>query len=149
NSGAECTTGFCVDGVCCDSGCSGQCEACNVSGHVGTCSALVDAAPHDPKPKCKSDKSVCGGTCDGTARTECVCPGLSVSCRDAKCENGVAVAGASCNGTGACPAETSTTCGNPCVGNFCATDCANSLQCNLGEFCQAGRCAPQLQNGEH
>ena len=29
----ECDTGFCVDGVCCDDGCSGVCQQCSSEGH--------------------------------------------------------------------------------------------------------------------
>jgi hypothetical protein len=43
---SECTSGFCVDGVCCDSECTGACRACSAarkgSGSDGTCG---DVAP--------------------------------------------------------------------------------------------------------
>jgi hypothetical protein len=42
-SAAECGTGNCVDGVCCDTACTDQCAACNVSGSVGTCTAAGGA----------------------------------------------------------------------------------------------------------
>lgn len=35
----DCSTGFCVDGVCCASACDGACEACNLPGAQGTCVA--------------------------------------------------------------------------------------------------------------
>lgn len=35
----ECSTGFCVDGVCCTSACDGLCEACNLPGSEGQCSS--------------------------------------------------------------------------------------------------------------
>jgi hypothetical protein len=33
----ECSSGFCVDGVCCDSACDQQCTTCNVVGAAGHC----------------------------------------------------------------------------------------------------------------
>ena len=41
-SNSQCTTGFCVNGVCCDTACNGGCGACNLPGKVGTCSALAE-----------------------------------------------------------------------------------------------------------
>src|SRR5262249_29373779 len=49
---ATCASRLCVDGVCCDSPCTGTCQACNVAGSAGRCSAIVNA--DDP------------GLCDGT-----------------------------------------------------------------------------------
>jgi hypothetical protein len=42
-----CASGFCTDGVCCDTACNGQCLACNNAGSVGTCST-VDPLTDDP-----------------------------------------------------------------------------------------------------
>jgi hypothetical protein len=36
-AGSECASGFCVDGVCCDTACDGQCSTCNVTGNPGYC----------------------------------------------------------------------------------------------------------------
>jgi hypothetical protein len=40
-SGAACFSGNCVDGVCCDSTCTGACQACNINGTLGTCSPVA------------------------------------------------------------------------------------------------------------
>ncbi|WP_395845095.1 choice-of-anchor A family protein [Cystobacter fuscus] len=61
----DCLSGFCVDGVCCNTSCTEQCMACNVPGSVGTCSP-VTGAPVGDRPACADGDSVCGGTCDGT-----------------------------------------------------------------------------------
>lgn len=36
---SECASGFCVDSVCCNTACDGQCSTCNISGNVGYCTA--------------------------------------------------------------------------------------------------------------
>jgi cysteine-rich repeat protein len=62
---AQCMSGSCVDGVCCNTGCSGLCQACSTAktgAANGTC-ALV-AAFTDPDNEC-SGAQTCGpmGTC--------------------------------------------------------------------------------------
>ncbi len=42
---SECASNFCTDGVCCDTECSGEDEACNISGNVGMCTSTVAMAP--------------------------------------------------------------------------------------------------------
>jgi hypothetical protein len=51
---ADCSSGHCVDGACCNTGCAGACEACDLHGQVGTCAAL----PGNPDPA-----SDCARTC--------------------------------------------------------------------------------------
>jgi hypothetical protein len=46
--GTECGSGFCADGVCCESACSGTCEACNID--KGKCVAVPDG--QDPQKEC-------------------------------------------------------------------------------------------------
>ena len=48
---SECPSGFCVDGVCCESACSGVCEACNLA-EKGKC--LPHPANTDPDKECKA-----------------------------------------------------------------------------------------------
>jgi hypothetical protein len=50
----ECASGHCSDGYCCDADCSGQCQACNVSGHEGLCT-LVTGAPIGARSACPGD----------------------------------------------------------------------------------------------
>ena len=39
----QCTSTFCVDGVCCDTPCTGPIQSCNVPGHVGQCISRAPA----------------------------------------------------------------------------------------------------------
>jgi len=55
---ADCTSGNCVDGVCCNTACTGTCLACNLSGTVGSCSPI--AAGTDPANECPGNQS-CNG----------------------------------------------------------------------------------------
>jgi hypothetical protein len=58
-----CASGFCVDGVCCDAACAGTCVACNLTGHVGTCTPQM--AGTDPNSECGQGSGTCKSTCDG------------------------------------------------------------------------------------
>jgi uncharacterized repeat protein (TIGR01451 family) len=143
----QCATGNCVDGVCCDTACDGQCAACDVAGKVGTCTALpAGAAPEGMRNPCGSDGSSCGGACDGTTKTACAYP--TSSCRDASCSGGTATLGASCDGSGHCPPKSTQACGQfICGANACAGNCTTDASCASGSFCSAGICVPRENNG--
>ncbi|NUP06334.1 MAG: PEGA domain-containing protein [Polyangiaceae bacterium] len=69
----QCATGFCVDGVCCQSACTQQCEACDKEGSVGVC-VPVTGAPHGDRPACAEEAPAdpCDmPVCDGADRTQC------------------------------------------------------------------------------
>ena len=57
DSGGQCASGECVDGVCCDTACDSICESCDLSGTEGTCTP--DATGDDPADDCGQ------ATCDG------------------------------------------------------------------------------------
>ena len=42
---SQCSTGFCVDSVCCDTACTDPLKRCNLPGEVGTCSSPAATAP--------------------------------------------------------------------------------------------------------
>ena len=75
--GNECGTGFCAQGVCCDSTCDGQCLSCNQANKVGRCSAI--------------NEGQCGYQCDGdhtlksVALTDSDCS--PYKCRGATCRS--------------------------------------------------------------
>src|SRR5262249_44368635 len=59
--------GKCVDGVCCDSACEGECNACNTPGALGTCTLL------GPTSVCRASRGSCDAPeyCSGSSP---VCP---------------------------------------------------------------------------
>ncbi len=143
----ECGTGNCVDGVCCDTGCDGQCEACNLAGSEGICSA-VTGNPIGPRAACASDGSLCAGSCDGSEREACTYPGAGIECRAAGCALGVATLSAACDGAGACPTEQTQDCGSfLCGADACDGDCEADTDCAADSYCSAGVCVPELPLG--
>jgi len=113
-AGSECQSGFCVDGVCCDTACGGgavDCQACSVAAGAaadGTCATL--AAGKTCRPVVSS--------CD-VAET---CDGSSLSCpADAFLQDGLV-----CNGTGQC---TSGVCVGGGSGNGFLSSQATFLAC--------------------
>ncbi|MFO0679755.1 MAG: kelch repeat-containing protein [Polyangiaceae bacterium] len=133
--GTECASGHCVDGVCCDSACTGRCEACDVPGNVGTC-IPVRGAPHGDRPAClgATDESPCTGTvCDGADRTSCgAFVGTDVACRRAACVDGVATLAARCDGKGTCNELPEV----PCAPYLCVAD-GCGVRCDADPDCDA------------
>lgn len=145
---AECAAGICTDGVCCNSTCQGQCEACDVPGKLGLCSA-VTGVPHGTRVPCSTDGSECGGSCDGTTRNRCDYPENETACGDpATCTAGIAKLPTFCVGSGACPANLSQICPGACSGNKCTGGCANDAACGAGKFCAAGVCVDKRPTGQ-
>jgi len=95
-AGTECLSGFCADGYCCNTACTSNCKACNLTGQAGQCG------------------NVPAGTEDGTCTGASACDGLG-GCKktngqgcggDAECVSGHCVDGVCCNST----------CVGPCLG---------------------------------
>ncbi len=102
--GAECASGFCADGVCCNAACVGECTTCNAPGRAGACSAK-SVTTACGAPLCDGATITDGGHCSGLDATcmpfpAVTCPGALV-CADAKsCKTGC-FADADCT-TGTC-----------------------------------------------
>jgi len=94
--GAQCASGFCVDGVCCDTACDGACQSCSQTGKVGTCSPVKNAT---------DDMCTGGSTCDATGACRRIlgqsCSAAS-QCASANCVDGVCCATAGCGKCQAC-----------------------------------------------
>jgi hypothetical protein len=145
---SDCHSGFCVDGVCCESACPGQCEACDVSGHAGACTP-VSGDPHGTRAACAGDGTACDGACDGVLASACAYPGASTACRPASCADGTGTLAAACNGAGACPPVQTQACGAyACGADACLGDCTPDTGCAAGNWCSAGVCVPARTAGD-
>lgn len=85
---SECASGHCVDGVCCDSACEGQCEACNTAA-LGLCRP-TRGKPHGARPACAgagpSAPDLCENpACDGTDANRTSCSGTVGPCAPYLC----------------------------------------------------------------
>jgi len=133
-SDVECGSGHCADGLCCDSACTGDCRACDLPGHEGTCASVAVGV---------SDTCVAPGVCDGhgacklpngaTCGSETDC--LSGFCADGVCcETSCALACVACNlpgQRGACVAVA-----------MGAHDPVSAAPCTAPRICDgAGTCA--------
>ncbi|MFI5298604.1 MAG: Kelch repeat-containing protein [Polyangiales bacterium] len=165
---SKCPTGTTfVDGVCCNSPCSGVCSACNTAGRVGACWPLTGSAPlagHGTGSDCGlfvcsggacatvcSGDSACvlGNYCD-VATTKCApqkTNGSGCAAND-ECVNGQCVDKVCCDSacTGACQAcdatgsvGTCTTIAGPQHG--ARTGCA-PYACGAVGGANAGKCVP-------
>ena len=164
DAGSQCASMFCSDGVCCESACSGTCEACNLAGTVGKCTAVPDGqdpaleCPTEPLPVVDAgldivdaagisdasfDASDDGGVTDGGGASDAGVvfgpPDAGVSTSDGQCAG-------SCNGQRACKYPgTERTCGT----TFCTTPtqqgraaCDMKGHCVVGaETCEAYSCS--------
>lgn len=150
STGADCTTGFCVDGVCCDTACGGgatnDCQACSVGFGAqvnGVCGPIAASAAH----VCRPAAGPCDApeVCDG-ASTSCPTDAFApatTACRAPGCAAGVETLAASCTGSSAdCPAAQTQSCGDyACGPNACRTTCATDADCASGRVCNsAGSC---------
>jgi len=144
----QCTNGHCIDGVCCESTCSGQCQACDDPLQLGKC-VPVTGTPHNASKRgaCTGNGvNGCGGKCDGTNVAACIYPATSKPCVSPSCSNNMGAAGANCDGAGSCNIPSAVTCPSGtnaagiCVGTRCGLACemANFANCSgdVGTGCE-------------
>jgi MYXO-CTERM domain-containing protein len=128
---SPCGSGFCVDGVCCDSACgggvAGDCQACSVAAGAtadGTCTLLS------------------GTTCsDGDACTQ------TDTCQAGACVAGspvVCAAGDACHIAGTCDPATGA-CDHPAAPE--GAPCDDGDGCTQADTCQGGVCTPEPDAG--
>lgn len=168
SSGAQCDSGLCVDGVCCESTCPGECQACDVPGQAGYCRPVANGTACGDDNPCDGVDACQSGTCTTGAPPNC---DDANPCTDDSCATGAGCVyspyvdgtdcsdGDVCNGSEACQAGLCRTTGwldcnddNPCTSENCDpisgcayTPTSEGNACDLGAcgsgLCQAGDCA--------
>jgi hypothetical protein len=129
----DCASGFCVDGVCCESACTAQCSACDVPGKLGTCAEVTGTPPHSFRTPCTAPQFLCSaGACTKTCAKDDECHpedycGPALECIPRK------AVGSVCARKGECP-------GDRCVDGYCCTEeCGSQCEaCNVVGF--VGQC---------
>ncbi len=152
--GSECSTGYCVDGVCCNSACDDVCVRCDNPESAGTCD-MVATDEQCGELTC-AESTDCrqllpmGGNC--SAIGECA---TVANCEEVLAEAGTPCAGETgeCDGQGVCDVPDKASLGAECVenadcaeGNCVATADGSNVCCDApcDGLCQAcgadGRC---------
>jgi len=147
---SDCITSQCVDAVCCDFTCGGTCQACGLSGSVGTCTKINDGA--DPDGECGGVSCLgyyWGWSGDSCIRRADVGAAAATCGGDAACRT----AGEECpgSGPGSVALTCNSTCQNPNLTTCTATTPGVCTNVNPGnQTCGAGICqvtVPQCVNG--
>ncbi len=141
---ADCMTGACRDGVCCENACTGACRACAAAytgldnGKCGPVNNGID--PHDDcADQTATDRCGQDGQCNGAGQCRKVQSGQS--CSDATCAGATFTAAGQCDGNGTCQPGMSMNCGGyPCATTGCAAPCTLDSQCPNGSYCSNGTC---------
>ncbi len=129
---ADCATGFCVDGVCCASACTGGCERCDTSGARGTCTPVSGAFNH-----CEPGNTCIQNACVPSAGTTCTADKLGVLDKDGKqsscapyvCDNSVGMCVKACT--------TSVECAPGSICNTASKTCGSAPSGDEGGGCSA------------
>lgn len=116
---AQCYSGFCVDGVCCENACDAPCMTCAGNKTAGTCTPAPDDSPCDDGEPCNGPDSCLQGSCiSGNTPPDCT---PANPCLEGICQPG-----------------------QGCVTSARAdgSDCDNGNQCDGADACQQGQCLP-------
>ncbi len=138
----ECASGFCTDGVCCESLCDEICEFCALPEQLGLCLAVP--MDEDPRNDCPAqDPETCGfiGGCSGE-RT-CLFHDAGIFCAEPYCAaDTLALLAGECDGEGTCVQLEDNCAPFRCdvEAGACLTWCETDEDCELGADCEEGVC---------
>ena len=147
SSDSQCLSEFCIDGFCCDTACTGQCEACDVQGSLGTCTT-VTGAPHGGRAACVGF-GPCAANCTGASSASCSSPDTTTVCGVGACSAGIVTNPPTCNGGGSCLEPTVASCAPylRCDGDGGASSCRDSTECSSGFECIDNECQRPIPDG--
>jgi len=144
----DCASEICVDGYCCNTLCTGNCNRCNVVGSLGTCTEVASDCTGNcdvcSAGNCIPNASACTGNC-----VACSGSGTAYNCAavDATCTGNCDV----CSGSGtaySCAASvalcSTSTC--TCTGSGAVFNCSSPA---IGTSCQGGKVAYVDGTGLH
>ena len=141
------TTGA-PDGICCDTSCSGSCQACDIPGFLGTCTPVASGNPHGNRSSCGTD-ATCAGTCAGKADGTCSYPTKNCGAGPSSSGTSASIAQSTCaSGTCQTPAAQPCQGGFACAGGVCNTTCQTNADCTAGNYCNGSACAAKKANGQ-
>ncbi|MFI5302032.1 MAG: hypothetical protein ACHREM_28410, partial [Polyangiales bacterium] len=143
----DCKSGHCADGYCCDTACAGTCQACDVSGKLGTCSPVTGPTHGARACATLGTDAQCGLTCDGIDTSQCKYASASTACVKQSCSGSQATNQGVCDGTGACNVAPSDCPGylKCATATTCKSSCATSDDCIARSTCEGGTCtAPKV-----
>jgi hypothetical protein len=152
--GMECLSGFCAQGVCCNTACSGICASCALPNTLGMCRDVPDGGK-DPQSRCVDQGlASCGtdGVCDGQGACRLYAAGTA--CMAASCGAGSSTLTLvrTCDGQGTCkPATTQPCAPYLCNGvSACKAACTVDADCLLPNICdpQTNLCGNKRRLGQ-
>jgi len=119
----DCDSTHCINGYCCNTGCTGNCDRCNIVGSIGICTDVASDCTGNcdicSSGNCAADDAVCTGNCD-------VCLGSGVAYNCAATADGVVCSTCQyCSGSG-----TAYTCTNTSNGNTGYNCTAEHYRCD-------------------
>jgi hypothetical protein len=142
----QCQSRACVDGVCCQSACTGPCLACN---HLATNAADGVCAPvlagTDPDGDCAADTpTTCNydGTCNGAGA--CRFYPATTQCGPPTCSGTTYAPARMCTGGGSCAPAAPVDCGFfLCTPSGCPQSCTSHAACASTAYCDGSTCLAQ------
>ena len=149
----DCASEICVDGYCCNTLCTGNCNRCNVVGSLGTCTEVASDCTGNcdvcSSGNCAAVEAMCTGNCD-----VCSGSGTAYTCAasNALCSNNTSSCGCSGSGTSfncsTCTDDPYGVCGHPtCSSYTCDQAYDNGTACATCKTCSSGSCSAYVPAG--